>query len=313
MIAAALAVIGGRRRPQCSGCRPSRPAPSRTAWRREQLHVRERDQARDPDPVRQHAFPAGPRERPVGPRADAAPAELHPRQRHAAHERPHGPDLAHRDRDPLDADRRLSRSAWGSRCRTASATSSPTAHPHRRGSFAYWTAPLFDPAGPVRRRQTDLTPEMINENGKIAPAPWVPFTRAGCDVGEVAHREHGAREHGASTSRPSSAPARPRQARSPPTARRTARRRSPTSSASASTAPRDRRSAARRRTPSADLLPDEPGGYAGFKGLFGAKYVNPVIKPGGPMTDLDGNRSRTQTGHVGFPGFDGMDATDSLS
>jgi hypothetical protein len=37
------------------------------------------------------------------------------------------------------------------------------------------TAPLFDPAGPVG---ADFTPEMINENGKIAPAPWVPFTRA---------------------------------------------------------------------------------------------------------------------------------------
>src|SRR6266576_2613837 len=33
-------------------------------------------------------------------------------------------------------------------------------------SFAYWTAPLFDPAP----GQTDFTPEMINENGKIAPA-----------------------------------------------------------------------------------------------------------------------------------------------
>src|SRR6266487_5153090 len=49
-------------------------------------------------------------------------------------------------------------------------------------SFAYWAAPLFDPAG----SSTDLTPEMINENGKIAPAPWVPFTRAGCDFGAVA-------------------------------------------------------------------------------------------------------------------------------
>src|SRR3954468_11853047 len=35
-------------------------------------------------------------------------------------------------------------------------------------SFAYWTAPLFDPAGPTG--QTDFTPEMINEHGKIAPA-----------------------------------------------------------------------------------------------------------------------------------------------
>src|SRR6266699_1169593 len=46
-------------------------------------------------------------------------------------------------------------------------------------SFAYWTAPLFDPVGST----TDTTPEMINENGKIAPAPWVPYTRAGCDFG----------------------------------------------------------------------------------------------------------------------------------
>src|SRR3989442_13431854 len=55
-------------------------------------------------------------------------------------------------------------------------------------SFAYWTAPLFDPAGPPfpPAAQTDLTPEMINEKGKIAPAPWVPYTRAGCDVGSVA-------------------------------------------------------------------------------------------------------------------------------
>src|ERR671931_74932 len=55
-------------------------------------------------------------------------------------------------------------------------------------SFAYWTAPLFDPAGPPfpPAAQTDLTPEMINENGKIAPAPWVPFTRAGCDFGAIA-------------------------------------------------------------------------------------------------------------------------------
>src|SRR5437899_13073116 len=49
-------------------------------------------------------------------------------------------------------------------------------------AFAYWTAPLFDPGG---TGQTDFTPEMINENGKIAPAPWVPFTRAGCDFGAV--------------------------------------------------------------------------------------------------------------------------------
>jgi hypothetical protein len=49
-------------------------------------------------------------------------------------------------------------------------------------SFAYWTAPLFDPSGTT----TDTTPTMTNENGRVAPAPWVLFTRAGCDFGAVA-------------------------------------------------------------------------------------------------------------------------------
>jgi len=74
---------------------------------RRHVSSRQRDQARDLDPVRQHSLPAGPRQRPVGSRADAAPAQLHPLERNDAHERPHGPHLAYRDRDPVDADRRL--------------------------------------------------------------------------------------------------------------------------------------------------------------------------------------------------------------
>src|SRR5215813_10730932 len=46
--------------------------------------------------------------------------------------------------------------------------------------FAYWTDPLAAFAGPLI---TDTTPQMIGKDGKIAPAPWVAFTRAGCDVG----------------------------------------------------------------------------------------------------------------------------------
>ena len=41
-----------------------------------------------------------------------------------------------------------------------------------QSSFLYWTA-----------LSADGKPQMINESGKTAPAPWVPFTRAGCDVG----------------------------------------------------------------------------------------------------------------------------------
>ena len=58
---------------------------------------------------------------------------------------------------------------------------SPNGSTHTGVAFAYWTAPLFDPAGSA----TDTTPTMVNENGKVAPAPWVPYTRDGCDFGAV--------------------------------------------------------------------------------------------------------------------------------
>ena len=42
-------------------------------------------------------------------------------------------------------------------------------------SFTYWT----DLVNPV----TDPVYSMITASGSNAPAPWVPFTRAGCNVG----------------------------------------------------------------------------------------------------------------------------------
>jgi hypothetical protein len=171
-------------------------------------------------------------------------------------------------------------------------------------SFAYWTAPLFDPAGST----TDTTPEMINENGKIAPAPWVPFTRAGCDFGAVATAntilENTAIDiptvFGAGSPEAAEVMSNPGQAFADFVG-------IGVHCAQGS----DICTAANNGK--ADLLPDEPGGYDNFNGLFGAKYVNPIIKPSGPMTDLDGNVIQDATGHIGFPGFDGMEATVSLS
>jgi hypothetical protein len=175
-------------------------------------------------------------------------------------------------------------------------------------TFAYWTAPLFDPAPGA----TDTTPEMINENGKIAPAPWVPYTRAGCDVGSVAS---------ANTILENTAIDIPTVfgAASPEAAEVAADGGAAGTQsfadfvgigvhcAQGSSLCTDANGA------KADKLPDEPGGYSGYKGLFGAKYVNPVIKPSGPMKDLDGNVIEDANGHKGFPGFDGMEATVSLS
>src|SRR5437016_4752911 len=50
-------------------------------------------------------------------------------------------------------------------------------------SFAYWTSPLFDPSTST---PTDTTFNMLTAEGKNAPAPWVPYTRAGCNFGSVA-------------------------------------------------------------------------------------------------------------------------------
>src|SRR6266699_4291254 len=50
-------------------------------------------------------------------------------------------------------------------------------------SFAYWTDPLFDP---TTKTPTDTIFNMLTADGKNAPAPWVPFTRAGCNFGAVA-------------------------------------------------------------------------------------------------------------------------------
>ena len=62
-----------------------------------------------------------------------------------------------------------------------------------------------------------------------------------------------------------------------------------------------------------DPLPDEAGGYSGFKALFGAKYVNPAITGGSPsVKGIDGNPITDQFGQPGFPGFDGMFPNNTL-
>ncbi len=180
----------------------------------------------------------------------------------------------------------------------------PTGASRTGVSFAYWTARLFDPSP---SGQTDFTPEMINENGKIAPAPWVPFTRAGCDFGAVATAntilENTAIDiptvFGPGSPEAAEVASNPGQAFADFVGIGVHCAQSSTLC-----------SATNHGRP--DLLPDEPGGYAGFSALFGAKYVDPAIGFSTPK-DLDGNTIQDASGHVGFPGFDGMEATVSLA
>src|SRR5262252_2085666 len=164
-------------------------------------------------------------------------------------------------------------------------------------SFLYWTAL----AG-------DGKPLMVNENGKMAPAPWVPFTRAGCDVGafSVANIEF------------ESIPADVNTVFGPT---------SPEGIEANNPALRDKANAdflgiaihCAQGSPLCagshgrpDLLPDEPGGYTGFNALYGNFHVQPVISPSGPIRDLDGNVIQTAAGNPGFPNIFDPLATQSL-
>ena len=72
-----------------------------------------------------------------------------------------------------------------------------------------------------------------------------------------------------------------------------------------------------------DRLPDEPGGYLGYKALYGAKYVNPALcaTPGASCQTVMGRPAVNSTagdpvtdpfGQPGFPGFDGALAKNTL-
>src|SRR5919109_253635 len=152
-------------------------------------------------------------------------------------------------------------------------------------SFKYWT----DLTDDVNSPPTDPNYNMVNADSgtpKNAPAPWVPYTRAGCDfsataLANVVLENTGTGPNGDMTNHCSKSPG----------------------SICAGNA---------RARP--DLLPDEPGGYAGFQGLFGAKYVNPAITGGSAvMNNLDGQPIADQFGQPGFPGFDGLFASTTLS
>ncbi len=173
-------------------------------------------------------------------------------------------------------------------------------------SFAYWTAPLFDPSNPMPPIDTKFN-MITSAPDTNTPAPWVPYTRAGCNFGSVATAntilENIAIDvptvFGAGSQEAQEVAANPGQA-------------------FADFVGIGIHCAAGNALCSStnngksDLLPDEPGGYTGFNGLFGNKYVAPQISPNGPVTDLNGNVIQDPQGHVGFPGFDGMSAAVSL-
>jgi hypothetical protein len=150
-------------------------------------------------------------------------------------------------------------------------------------SFFYWTDMVAD----INAATGDHTFALTTPAGKNVPAPWVPFTRAGCEVGAYSTANIVLE-------------------RAPFDVQKVFGAGSPQAMESVSNQTNDFIGEAIHCTQGstlctqlngavADLLPDEPGGYIGYQALFGSKYVVPAL---GGLKDIDGNIL------TGFPGFD---------
>jgi hypothetical protein len=177
--------------------------------------------------------------------------------------------------------------------------------PHNTSSFKYWT----DPVGV----SGDTLPNMVTDGQKTTPAPWVPYTRAGCDVGGVGtaniELENTSTAPGGDITKVFGNPS--PEATEANTDSQAAQTDFVGIAVHCSQSPQS--VCANNANARPDQLPDEPGGYTGFNGLFGAKYVDPAVAQGSPcVADTSGNPITDPAGRCGFPGFDGMFAKNSL-
>jgi len=149
-------------------------------------------------------------------------------------------------------------------------------------SFFYWTDLVAD----ITPATMDSTFALTTPAGKNVPAPWVPFTRAGCDVGAYSTANIVLE-------------------RAPFDVQKVFGAGSPQATETVANQTNDFIGEAIHCTQGSpfctpansavvDLLPDEPGGYTGYQALFGSKYIAPAL---GGLTDINGNTLS------GFPGF----------
>ena len=182
---------------------------------------------------------------------------------------------------------------------------SGVAAPKNTSSFKYWTDPVD--------ATFDTKPNMITDTGLTTPAPWVPFTRAGCDVGGVGTANI---ELENTNTSPTGDMTRVFGVNSPEWNEANA------DSQAAQTdfvgiaihcSQTNQSVCSNNGNAKPDPLPDEPGGYTGYKALYGAKYVDPAITGGKAcVPDTNGDSITDPVGRCGFPGFDGMFGSNTL-
>jgi hypothetical protein len=211
-----------------------------------------------------------------------------------------------------------------------------------KSSFAYWTDTYGLDAYPNMPYSANVP--ALGAPPKTPPAPWVPFTRAGCDVGDVSTANMVlenlnpdlAKVFGADSPEVGQLNADPNSFKDQETNDYLGlgvHCAQGDSFCSTAQAVKFGRSSA---SPTAvdDVLPDEPGGYSGFQALFGHRYLQPqlaqaansggnrvvnghtykVVDSNGNLVDLNGNTIVGQFTHTpGFPGFGPISAAQSLA
>jgi hypothetical protein len=206
----------------------------------------------------------------------------------------------------------------------------PSRQPAFSSAFKYWTDLVDDSAG-----VNDPLPNMVTDGQKITPAPWVPFTKAGCDFGAISLANIELENTGTG---PYGDMSEAFGTGSPEWNQAVASNAAPSGTAARAKALTDYIGIAIHcaqgggicaanptnvTNSRSDRLPDEPGGYAGYQALFGAKYVNPAVcaVPGASCQMVMGQQAVNATdgspvtdpfGQPGFPGFDGALAKNTL-
>src|SRR5579859_4198747 len=95
----------------------------------------------------------------------------------------HTPLIAHTGNDILTSITGLYGSNQGQPIANSYRYYTPSGATNSAASFAYWTDGVADSSTTT---PTDPAPTMVTPQGKMTPAPWVGYTRAGCDFGSVA-------------------------------------------------------------------------------------------------------------------------------
>src|SRR3954454_2583996 len=226
----------------------------------------------------------------------------------------HTPLSAHTADDSLTIYTRLYGDRHGQPVSNSYKTYNPDGSTDPATSFTYWTSPVVDTKSPPTAGHdttpsmvySDRVPARIGDTRRITPAPWVPFTRAGCTVGDFSTAnmvlENAAGDlptvFGANSPEVAQFNADPDSFKDAEIADYIGEAVHCAKGSAICASAQAVKEGQTTKSPTAvpDQLPTEPGGYRGYQALFGARYIAPQIG-GGPnvvhngyqVTDANGN------------------------